>query len=116
VVEALPSYVLQVVGNLLSNAEKYGARGEPIEVAVSKEDGMAVTRVLDRGPGISRDEAALIFESFYRNRESGKKAAGLGLGLTVSKRLIEAQHGRIWCAPRDGGGSEFGFSLPLSPD
>ena len=116
VVDAVPSYVLQVVGNLLSNAEKYGPAGAPIEVTVSREERVAVVRVLDRGRGVPGREAAQIFEPFYRSDGSAQRAAGMGLGLSVCKRLIAIQGGEIWCSPREGGGSEFGFSLALSPE
>jgi K+-sensing histidine kinase KdpD len=57
-----------------------------------------------------------IFEPFYRSPRVDKLSSGVGIGLTVSKRLVEAMGGRIWALPRDGGGSEFGFSLTTSPD
>ncbi|MEO9256558.1 MAG: ATP-binding protein, partial [Tepidiformaceae bacterium] len=114
VVEALPSYVLQVIGNLLSNAEKYSPANQPIDVTISLEDGMAVTRVLDRGKGLTDAEAGLIFDSFYRSGEPAQRPPGLGLGLAVCKRLMEAQNGDIWCSRRPGGGSEFAFNLPVS--
>lgn len=116
VVNAQLSYVLQIIGNLLSNAQKYSSANHPIQVDISIQDGMAVTRVLDRGKGVTEDEAALIFDSFYRSGEPSQRPPGLGLGLAVCKRLMEAQHGDIWCSPRPGGGSEFAFSLPLSPE
>lgn len=116
VAEAVPSYVTQVVGNLLSNAEKYGPAAEAIEVTLVREPGMAVARVLDRGVGISAAHAGLVFDSYYRIGGSEQRADGLGLGLAVCKRLVEVQGGRIWCAEREGGGTEFGFSLPLSTE
>ena len=62
---------------------------------------------------MSGAESALVFKSFFRSGDSTQRAGGLGLGLAVCKRLIEAQGGRMWFTPREGGGSEFGFSLDL---
>ena len=70
--------------------------------------------VADRGLGITEGEP--VFEPFYRSRDASLSAPGLGLGLTVCKRLVEAQGGQIWARPREGGGSEFGFTLPVLQD
>ncbi len=112
-VAAEATYLEQVLRNLLSNADKYSPPGRPIEVRAESCDGEAIVRVLDRGPGIQPEEAESIFERFYRSPDSERMARGMGLGLTVCKRLIEAQAGRIWARPRDGGGLEVGFALPL---
>jgi PAS domain S-box-containing protein len=114
VVAADPTYVEQVVRNLLANALKYSPPEEPIEVRVEKNgSGEVKVRVLDRGPGIPADETEQIFDRFYRANATAKTARGLGMGLTVSKRLVEALSGRIWAEPRDGGGLEVGFTLPV---
>ncbi len=116
VVDGMPSFVLQVTSNLLSNAEKYGPSSGAIDVTVCREGDMAVTRVFDRGDGVASGETELVFEAFFRANASARRAAGLGLGLAVCKRLIDAQGGHIWYLPREGGGSEFGFSLQLCPE
>ena len=59
---------------------------------------------------MSGAESALVFKSFFRSGDSTQRAEGLGLGLAVCKRLVEAQGGRMWFFPPEGGGSEFGFS------
>jgi signal transduction histidine kinase len=69
--------------------------------------------VLDRGAGIAADEIDLVFDRFYRSDRTAAQAAGIGLGLTVCKRLVEAQAGQIWARPRAGGGLEVGITLPL---
>jgi PAS domain S-box-containing protein len=112
-VSAQPLYLEQVVRNLLSNADKYSPEGEPIEVRLRTVDDGVECSVLDRGPGVDPGQSELIFERFYRSERSSKSAKGAGLGLTVCKRLIEAQGGRVWARPRDGGGLEVGFSLPI---
>lgn len=106
------AYVRQVLQNLLANADKYSPPDTPIEVTTRTEGGEAVVvSVLDRGPGIPADEMHKIFERFYRSRGTGARVPGMGLGLTVCKRLVEAMGGRVWAAPREGGGLEVSFSL-----
>ncbi len=107
------TYVEQVLRNLIGNAIKYSPADSTVDVIVEQEDGMAMVRVYDRGRGIDAAEREAIFEPFYRSDRTAGSAEGIGIGLSVCKRLIEALDGRIWVNPRDGGGSEFGFSLPL---
>jgi signal transduction histidine kinase len=109
---ASPDYVEQVMNNLISNADKYSPGGAPIEVTVKRSNGEVSVDVLDRGAGIPPEESDLIFEPFYRSRRTAAKAEGIGVGLAVCKRVIEAQHGRLWARARPGGGSDFGFALP----
>jgi two-component system sensor histidine kinase KdpD len=113
---ASPEYTEQVVRNLLSNAEKYSPRESVIEVHIGKEDEDLVVRVLDRGQGIDESELENVFTPFYRSPANSPAAPGAGIGLAVCKRLVEAQSGRIWAKRRDGGGSEFGFSVPIADD
>jgi PAS domain S-box-containing protein len=113
VVAADPTYVEQVVRNLLANALKYSPPEEAIEVRLEQNGGSEVkVMVLDRGPGIPSDETEQIFDRFYRANSTAKTTRGLGMGLTVSKRLVEALSGEIWAKPRDEGGLEVGFTLP----
>jgi len=105
-----PGWTEQVIENLLANAEKYSPTETTITVsAVAEADGVAI-RVLDRGGGIAPGRAGQLFAAFHRE-ESARAIPGLGLGLTVCKRLVEMQAGRVWAAPRPDGGSEFGFAL-----
>jgi signal transduction histidine kinase len=109
------TYVEQILRNLLSNAAKYAPAGSTVEVVVEDaEDGVAV-RVLDDGPGIARDEVEQLFTLFYRSPATAATAAGAGIGLFVSRRLVDEMGGRMWARPRTGGGSEFGFSLSPYP-
>lgn len=105
--------VEQVLRNLVGNAEKYSAADAPIEVRLSKSATMATVRVLDGGPGIAEDEITSVFEPFYRSARTAESAEGVGIGLSVCKRLIEAMGGEIWVRERPEGGCEFGFTLPL---
>jgi signal transduction histidine kinase len=68
---------------------------------------------VDNGPGIAGEEAESLFELFYRSPSTSKKAAGAGIGLYVSRALIEAMGGRIWARQRPEGGAEFGFTIPI---
>jgi signal transduction histidine kinase len=114
---AEPTHIELVVRNLLSNAEKYSPPDEAIEVRIEPRDDEVAVRVLDRGEGIRPEEADAIFRPFYRSPFRSSAAFGMGIGLAVCQRLVEAHGGRIWACPRDDGGSEFGFSFPaLLPD
>lgn len=106
-------YLEQVLENLISNAEKYSPETQPITIDIERTDREVRVRVLDRGAGVSAEDLDHLFDPFYRSATQRGRAAGLGIGLSVCKRLVEAQDGRIWAGTRDGGGSEFGFALPL---
>jgi signal transduction histidine kinase len=101
----------QVIINLITNAAKY-APDAPIEVHAGKQDGMAVIKVKDYGPGISVEDQKRIFERF--ERATGTDAvSGLGLGLFISKEIIDLHHGKISVESELGKGSTFKVVLPL---
>ena len=107
-----PTYVEQVVRNLLSNAAKYGGPATHVQVVVTAAETEVEVRILDDGPGFPPDEAERLFELFFRSAGTSRSAAGAGIGLFVCARLIRAMGGRIWATNRDGlAGSEFGFAL-----
>jgi PAS domain S-box-containing protein len=112
-VAADPGYLEQVVQNLVSNAIKYSPPGSPIDVRAFRDGQNAAISVLDRGSGIAADEFERIFEPFFRSESTALKASGIGLGLSVCKRLVDAQGGMMWARPRPDGGTEIGFRLPL---
>lgn len=105
----------QTVRNFLSNADKYSPAGSPIDVRVHRRADSVVVSVLDRGPGIAEEEIERIFEPFYRSARTAA-ASGVGIGLTVCKRVIESHGGRVWAERRDSGGTILSFSLPLTED
>lgn len=111
-VSADPTYVEQVVRNLLSNAAKYGGMDSTVAIRAEAGDREVIVRVLDNGPGFPVDETDRLFELFYRSPGTATVAGGAGIGLFVCARLIRAMGGRIWARPRDEGGAEFGFALP----
>jgi signal transduction histidine kinase len=106
--------VKQILFNLLSNAVKFTADGGMIEVIAGREDDQALVSVRDSGVGIAPDDQARIFEEF-RQVGSGTPASseGTGLGLTLTKALVELHGGRIWVQSEVGKGSTFSFTLPI---
>jgi two-component system, OmpR family, sensor histidine kinase MtrB len=102
----------QVIGNLVSNAVKYSPSGGRIELGLTLSDGAAVISVVDSGLGIDRERQANLFEPF--RRVSSEAIPGVGLGLFVAKRIVEAHHGRIEVESVSGQGSIFRVRLPTS--
>ncbi|MDI7275674.1 MAG: PAS domain S-box protein [Anaerolineae bacterium] len=112
-VSADPDRLERILTNLLSNALKYSTPGTEVTVTFRQEDGEVVTAVSDRGPGIAPDELPHLFERYYRTRAARARPEGLGLGLYVSRLLVQAHGGRIWAESQVGVGSTFSFSLPV---
>jgi PAS domain S-box-containing protein len=105
----------QVLGNLLENAVKYSPDGSDITVTVEDRGDSFVTAVCDRGIGIPADELGQVFERFHRGRQvSSTNYGGLGLGLYITKQIIERHGGTIWVESREGQGTAFYFSLPVA--
>jgi two-component system sensor histidine kinase KdpD len=102
----------QITENLLSNAEKYSPPNTSVVVEVRRLPDEVQVRVLDQGTGFPDGESDRLFDPFYRSASTRMRASGLGIGLTVCKRLITSQGGRIWATNRPQGGAEFGFALP----
>lgn len=104
--------VLQVLSNLLGNALRLVPRGGSVVVRAECGGGAALRfAVADTGPGVPADELPHVFEPFRRGRHAGR--AGLGLGLSIARGIVEAHGGRIWAESREGGGSVFAFELPV---
>jgi two-component system sensor histidine kinase KdpD len=104
----------QVLINLLENAIKYTPAGSPIDLSASQDGAMVVIEVADRGPGLPPGDEQRIFEKFYRARDpASRNGSGVGLGLTISRGMVEAHGGRIWAENRPGGGAAFRFTLPI---
>jgi signal transduction histidine kinase len=112
VVEGDERRIRQVIFNLLSNAVKFTPAGGSVDVASARLDGEVRVSVADTGPGIAPEDQERIFEEFQQT-DLGAQREGTGLGLALSKRLIELHGGRIWVESELGEGSMFTFALPL---
>jgi signal transduction histidine kinase len=109
-----PAHLERVLVNLLSNALKYSARSSPVEVAIRSEARDVLVEVRDHGVGIAPEDQARIFERYYRVRRS-RRQEGLGLGLFIARRLVEAHGGRIEVESSLGAGTTFRVSFPRAP-
>jgi len=115
-VYADPLRLERIIYNLLENAVKYSPQGREIKVTVKPDGEQLVIGVSDRGVGISPADQAKLFAPFQRLEESRLGGVrGVGLGLLVCQRLVEAHGGRIWVESKPGRGSTFFFTLPLKP-
>jgi signal transduction histidine kinase len=104
--------VRQVIFNLLSNAVKFTPTGGAVDVRAAQVDGELRISVADTGPGIPREDHERIFEEFQQTDAGVEQGEGTGLGLALSKRLVELHGGRIWVDTELGRGSTFVFTLP----
>ncbi|MHB1413843.1 MAG: sensor histidine kinase [Chloroflexota bacterium] len=106
-----PNRLERIFANLLSNALKYSQDMVTVKMAVSGDE--LVVSVIDRGSGIAQADLAHLFDRFYR-ASGTRKVEGLGLGLYITKMLVEAHGGRLWVESELGKGSTFAFTLPLA--
>lgn len=105
-----PDKVEQVFTNLLENAIKY-APNSPVRITLSIEEGHVHVVVADDGPGIPADATRRIFEKFGRGRDN--RRSGTGLGLYITRGLIVAHGGTVWCESDEGKGARFHVTLPM---
>ena len=106
--------VQQVFVNLVRNAvESMRHQSSPrvLTVSVVREDTMALIRVKDSGPGVPRDMLEALFSAFQSTKKDG-----MGVGLSICRRIIESHGGKMWLEPSDEGGADFRFTLPIFPD
>jgi signal transduction histidine kinase len=112
VVEGDERRIKQVIFNLLSNAVKFTPAGGEVDVSAARVNGEVRISVADTGPGIAPADQQRIFEEFQQTGTAVEQAEGTGLGLALSKRLVELHGGRIWLESELGKGSTFVFTLP----
>ena len=107
--------VAQVLSNLLANAWQYTPSGGTVVIAVHAVDGFLQTDISDTGIGIAPDDAARIFDRFYRaDHPLVREAEGTGLGLSIVRMFVEMLGGQIWVESELGKGTTFSFTLPLT--
>lgn len=104
----------RILMNLLSNALKYSDPDTEVTVKLTRQEGEVVTSVSDRGPGIPPEEYTHLFEPYRRIRLARAPRESLGLGLHITKGLVDAHGGRIWADTEVGKGSTFSFTLPIA--
>jgi signal transduction histidine kinase len=107
--------IRQVIFNLLSNAVKFTPAGGAVDVSATRVNGEVRVSVADTGPGIPAEDLDRIFEEFQQTEAGIEQREGTGLGLALSKRLVELHGGRIWVDSEPGHGSTFVFTLPAGP-
>jgi two-component system, sensor histidine kinase ChiS len=118
--EALPAVwadqdrVTQILMNLVANAHKYTSMEGSITVAARREEGFVCVDVSDTGIGLSPEEQAHLFTKFFRAHDrSPHTGIGTGLGLVITRLLVELHGGRITVSSAPGQGATFSFSLPV---
>jgi signal transduction histidine kinase len=114
--EADQGKVEEILANLLYNANNYSHRGGTITLHVKAVDSKVVVMVEDSAPSITEEEKRRLFEPYYRGKDADRinRIPGLGLGLTIARKLVELHGGEMWLEPRKGEGNIFAFSLPLT--
>jgi Na+/proline symporter/nitrogen-specific signal transduction histidine kinase len=107
--------LIQVLMNLLSNALKFSPEGSRVKVELRVLDGEVRIDVRDNGPGVRREDQERIFDKFWQAGDTlVAKPPGTGLGLNISRQIVEHFGGRIWVESQPGGGACFAFTLPLA--
>lgn len=104
--------ILQVLGNLVSNAINFTPPGGTVALRVEQKASEVLFSVSDTGAGIPADKLDLVFDRFWQATQGNRR--GLGLGLFISKCIVEAHGGRIWAQSEVGRGSTFVFTLPAA--
>jgi signal transduction histidine kinase len=109
--------LMQVLLNLLSNAAKFvPAAGGRVEMRLTTDTQSLKVEVQDNGPGVPDEQQALIFEKFRQGGDAARRPQGTGLGLPISRQIVEHFGGRLWLHSAPGRGACFAFELPWSHD
>ncbi len=112
-----PQYLQQVFLNLMGNAIKFSDPKSHVRVKVNNSavGNLLTFRVEDNGPGILEEDQAKLFNKFYRSPSVRDHQDGVGLGLSITKNIVEAHNGTIWVESQLGQGSTFSFNIPAAP-
>jgi len=113
--KADPDRLAQALGNLLSNAIRYTPSGGTVTMRVLVEPETCSIQVEDNGPGIEPEEQGKVFSPFYRGRSARRFSDGMGLGLTITRDLVEAHGGNLVIDSQPGQGSRFTIQIPIEP-
>jgi Amt family ammonium transporter len=105
----------QILTNIIQNAVKFTPVGGHIDVNLTRTDDFVQFSVSDSGCGISPEEVDKVFDKFYRCANTASNTPGAGLGLSITKSLVELHGGRIWLESSVGTGTTFYFTIPLEP-
>jgi two-component system, NarL family, sensor kinase len=109
-----PFQLQRVLANLLTNAINHSPRGGKVEVRMETTSAGQIIRIVDNGAGVNTAEIANLFERFYQG-QSDRQAKGSGLGLYLSRQIVEAHGGTIWAENQNPRGAIFAFRLPVAP-
>jgi len=113
-VHADKAKVGQVLLNLLGNSSKFTPDGGKLKVEAVRENNWCRVSMIDNGVGVKKEDQERIFEPFCQlNSSLTREEGGTGLGLTITKQIVEEHGGRIWVESEYGKGSRFNFTLPL---
>jgi two-component system sensor histidine kinase KdpD len=106
--------ISRVLRHLIENALAYSPSASPIHLSAARDQDRLIMTVADQGPGIEAAEQPFIFDKFFRGRQQRSSARGTGMGLAISKAIVEAHRGGITAANRPPGGAALTFWLPLT--
>jgi two-component system sensor histidine kinase KdpD len=107
------AWAAKAMVHLIANANLYSSPGKPITIRTETKNGLVMFSIADQGPGIDRSEIERIFEKFYRGKDHRFRVQGTGMGLPITKAIIEAHGGTIGVSSKPREGSVFYFTLPI---